>query len=57
MACMMYFPRNKSDAGSAFRSFLASVRADGIRSLVETVGSDNGGEFFGGNSHLCAMSF
>ena len=26
----MYFLRSKSDAGSAFRSFLASVRADGI---------------------------
>ena len=44
----MYFLRNKSDAGSAFRSFLASVRADGTPSLVEIVRSDNGGEFFGG---------
>ena len=44
----MYFLRSKSDAGSAFRSFLASVRADGIPSLVEIVRSDNGGEFFGG---------
>ena len=44
----MYFLRNKSDAGSAFPSFLASVRADGIPSLVEIVRSDNGGEFFGG---------
>ena len=44
----MYFLINKSDAGSAFRSFLASVRADGIPSLVEVVRSDNGGEFFGG---------
>ena len=44
----MYFLINKSDAGSAFRSFLASVRADGIPSLVEIVRSDNGGEFFGG---------
>ena len=41
----IYFLRNKSDAGSAFRSFLASVRADGIPSLVEIVRSDNGGEF------------
>ena len=31
-----------------FRSFLASVRADGLPSLVEIVRSDNGGEFFGG---------
>ena len=44
----MYFLINKSDAESAFRSFLASVRADGIPSLVEIVKSDNGGEFFGG---------
>ena len=42
--------RNKSDPGSAFRSFLASVRADEIPSLVEIVRSDNGGEFFGGGS-------
>ena len=41
----MYFLINKSDAGSAFRSFPASVRADGIPSLVEIVRSDNGGEF------------
>ena len=44
----MYFLRSKSDAGSAFRVFLASVRADGIASLVEIVTSDNGGEFSGG---------
>ena len=44
----MYFLRSKSDAGSAFQSLLASVRADGIPSLVEIVRSDNGGEFFGG---------
>ena len=44
----LYFLKNKSDAGSAFRSFLASVRADGVPSLVEIVRSDNGGEFFGG---------
>ena len=43
-----YFLRNKSDAGSAFRSFFASVRADGIPSLVDIIRSDNGGEFFGG---------
>ena len=42
-----YFLRSKSDAGSACRIFLASVRADGIPSLVEIVRSDNGGEFFG----------
>ena len=44
----MYFLGNKSDAGSAFRNFLASVRVDGIPSLVEIVRSDNGGEFLGG---------
>ncbi|CAB1112906.1 unnamed protein product [Ectocarpus sp. CCAP 1310/34] len=44
----MYFLRNKSDAGSAFRTFLASVRANGVPSFVEIVRSDNGGEFFGG---------
>ena len=44
----VYFLINKSDAGSAFGSFLASVRADGIQSLVEIVRSDNGGEFFRG---------
>ena len=54
---MDVFLNNKSDAGSAFRSFLASVRADGVPSLVEIVRSDNGGEFFGGNLHLCATSF
>ena len=45
---MVVYLKNKSDAGTAFRSFLASVRADGILSLVEIVRSDNGGEFFGG---------
>ena len=45
-----YFLRNKSDAGSAVRSFLVSVHADGIPSLVVIVRSDNGGEFFGGES-------
>ena len=44
----LHFYRNKSDAASAFRSFLASVRADGLPSLVEIVRSDNGGEFLGG---------
>ena len=44
----MFFLRNNSDAGSAFRAFFASVHADGIPSLVEIVRSDIGGEFFGG---------
>ena len=44
----MYILMNKSDAGSAFRSFLASVCADGIPSFVEIVRSDNGGELFAG---------
>ena len=46
-ACM-YFLRNKSDAGSAFRNFLAGVSDDGIPSLIEIVRSDNEGEVFGG---------
>ena len=44
----VYFLRHKSDAASAFESFLAEVRADGIPSTVMTVRSDNGREFFGG---------
>ena len=44
----MYFLKHKSDAASALRSFLASVRADGKPSLVEIVRSDSGGEFFRG---------
>ena len=43
----LYFHRNKSDAASVFRSFLASVRAEWLPSLVEIVRSENGGEFFG----------
>ena len=43
-----YFFRHKSDAASAFESFLAEVRADGIPSTVMAVRSDNGREFFGG---------
>ena len=50
---MVVFPENKSDAGRAFRSFLASVRADGIPSLVEIVRSDNGGEFFRRRIYIC----
>jgi len=55
----MYFLKNKSDAGSAFRSFLASVRADGVPSLIEIVRSVTmeRGVFRGGNLHLCATSF
>ena len=52
----MYVLRSKSDPGSAFRSFHASVRADGIPSLVEIVRSDNGGEFFGGEFASVCMS-
>ena len=44
----VYFLRHKSDAASAFESFLAEVRADGILSTVMAVRSDNGREFFGG---------
>ena len=43
----VYFLGKKSDAASAFESFLAEVRADGTLSAVMAVRSDNGGEFFG----------
>ena len=47
----------KSDAASAFESFLAEVRADGTPSAVMTVRSDNGGECFGGDFvKLCRKS-
>ena len=44
----VYFLRHKSDAVSAFESFLAEVRADGTLSAVMSVRSDNGRGFFGG---------
>ena len=44
----VYFLAKKSDAASAFESFLAEVRADGILSAVMCVRSENGGEIFGG---------
>ena len=44
----VYFLRHKSDAASAFESFLAEVRADGTPSAVMAVRSDNGREFFRG---------
>ena len=48
------FFMHKSDAASAFESFLAEVRADGTPSAVMAVRSDNGREFFGGASgELC----
>ena len=43
----VYFLRHKSDAASAFESFLAEVRADGTPSAVMAVRSDNGREYFG----------
>ena len=50
----VYFLRHKSDAASAFASFLAEVRADGTPSAVMAVRSDNGREFFGGDfGELC----
>ncbi|CAM9970622.1 unnamed protein product [Pylaiella littoralis] len=49
-----FFLRQKSDAASAFESFLAEVRADGAPSAVMAVRSGNGGEFFGGDfGKLC----
>ena len=44
----VYFMRHKSDAASAFESFLAEVRADGTPSTVMAVRLDNGREFLGG---------
>ena len=43
----VYFLRHKSDAASAFESFLAEVRADGTPSAVMAVRSGNGVELFG----------
>ena len=45
----LYFLERKSDAAESFRKFLADVRADGVPSRVETVRSDNGSEFYGGD--------
>ena len=42
----VYFSRHKTDAASAFESFLAEVQADGTPSAVMAVRSDNGREFF-----------
>ena len=44
----VYFLAKKSDAASAFESFLAEVRADGTPSAVMCVRSDSGGDVFGG---------
>ena len=43
----VYFLRHKSDATSAFKSFLAEVRADSTPSAVMAVRSDNRREVFG----------
>ena len=43
----IYFLQRKSDAGNAFRNFLADVRADDFPSEVQVVRSDNGGKFSG----------
>ena len=44
----VYFLAKKSDAASAFESFLAEIRVDGTPSAVMCVRSDNGGKCFGG---------
>ena len=44
----VYYIAKKSDAASAFESFLEEVRADGTPSAVMCVRSGNRGEFFGG---------
>ena len=50
----VYFLGKKSDAASAFESFLAEVQADGTQSAAMAVRSVNGGEFFRGNfGKLC----
>ena len=50
----VYFLDKKSDASSAFESFLAEVRVDGTPSAVMAIRSGNGGEFFGGDfGKLC----
>ena len=54
----VYFLKHKSDAADAFRKFLANVRADGVPSKVDIVRSDNGGEFYGGESgEVCKQFF
>ena len=42
-----FFLRNKSEFAEAFQIFLADMRDHGIPSTVESVRSDNGGEFSG----------
>ena len=50
----VYFLDKKSDAASAFESFLAEVQADGPKSAAMAVRLDNGGYFFRGNfGKLC----
>ena len=50
----VYFLKQKSDAASAFETFLAEVRADSTPSAVMAVRSDNVGELFGGDfGELC----
>ena len=44
----VFFLKHKSDTANAFRKFLADIRADGVPSKVENVGSDNGGGIVGG---------
>ena len=53
----VFFFERKSDAAEAFRKFLADVRADGLPSEVETVRSDNGGEFFGGDFECACRQY
>ena len=52
----VYFLVKKSNAASAFESFLAEVRADGTSSVVMRVRSDNRGYCFGGDSELYAAN-
>ena len=44
----VYLLKHKLEAEDALRVCLSGVRADGVASKVESVMSENGGEFYGG---------
>ena len=53
----MCFLKHKSDAASVFRSYLASVRADGKPKLVDLLGLTMAVSFSVENLNPCAMNF
>ena len=57
MCAWTYLLINKSDAGSAFRSFLRVCVLMGSHHWLRLLDSTMEGSFSGGNSHLRAMSF